>query len=178
MKKFDATALFAVFQAMWNHDSARDQTAGGKTRGFAAVVRWMESSRSSRSKNHLVWIGFLVSVAGLVSYFFVFARFPALRDVPVLNIALVAVGVALSVGAVWRRRSVWSVLGVVGSLLCAGLLLGYVFVLSESLPDTTGVVAIGDPAPGFALKTHLGETVRLEDFRGRPLVLIFYRGFW
>jgi len=142
------------------------------------LPKLMKSPRSNNGKNHLVWIGFLVAAAGLVSYFAVFAKFAALRDVPVLNIALVLAGVGLSVWALWRRRSLWSVVGVVGSLLCAGLLLGYVFVLSEMLPDTTGVVAVGDSAPGFSLQDQLGETVQLGEFAGRPLVLIFYRGFW
>jgi peroxiredoxin Q/BCP len=36
------------------------------------------------------------------------------------------------------------------------------------------VVEEGTPAPDFALATDAGETVRLSDFRGRPVVLYFY----
>jgi peroxiredoxin Q/BCP len=32
----------------------------------------------------------------------------------------------------------------------------------------------GKPAPDFALQTDEGETVRLADFRGKPVVLYFY----
>jgi thioredoxin-dependent peroxiredoxin len=32
----------------------------------------------------------------------------------------------------------------------------------------------GQPAPDFELRTDAGETVRLSDFRGRPVVLYFY----
>ena len=32
----------------------------------------------------------------------------------------------------------------------------------------------GDPAPEFALPTDSGETVRLADLRGRPVILYFY----
>ena len=32
----------------------------------------------------------------------------------------------------------------------------------------------GRPAPDFELKSDAGETVRLSDFRGRPVVLYFY----
>lgn len=32
----------------------------------------------------------------------------------------------------------------------------------------------GDPAPSFALPDHAGQTVTLEGFAGRPLVLYFY----
>jgi thioredoxin-dependent peroxiredoxin len=33
---------------------------------------------------------------------------------------------------------------------------------------------IGDPAPGFALLDQHGATVRLEDYRGRKLLVYFY----
>lgn len=37
-------------------------------------------------------------------------------------------------------------------------------------------VGIGDPAPDFSLPATGGETVSLSDFRGRPVVLVFYPG--
>jgi peroxiredoxin len=37
---------------------------------------------------------------------------------------------------------------------------------------------VGAPAPDFALRGQGGQTVRLEDFRGKPLLLVFYRGHW
>jgi thioredoxin-dependent peroxiredoxin len=36
------------------------------------------------------------------------------------------------------------------------------------------VVAEGKPAPDFELKTDAGETVKLSDLRGTPVVLYFY----
>jgi peroxiredoxin Q/BCP len=36
------------------------------------------------------------------------------------------------------------------------------------------VVAEGSPAPEFELKTDEGETVRLSELRGKPVVLFFY----
>jgi hypothetical protein len=129
-------------------------------------------------RNHLIWIGPLVAVFGLVSYFFLFARYPALRDTAWLNLLLVLAGLALSVVAIRRRLSFLSAAGALLSLGCAALLAGYVFVLSEQVPDTAGVVAVGAPAPAFSLTDHTGAIVRLSDFSGRPLVLVFYRGFW
>jgi thioredoxin-dependent peroxiredoxin len=36
------------------------------------------------------------------------------------------------------------------------------------------VVEEGKPAPDFALQSDVGETVRLSDLRGKPVVLYFY----
>lgn len=35
----------------------------------------------------------------------------------------------------------------------------------------------GEPAPEFELKDQAGRLVRLVDYRGRPIVLAFLRGF-
>ncbi len=35
----------------------------------------------------------------------------------------------------------------------------------------------GEPAPEFSLEDTHGRTVRLDDFRGKPVVLAFLRGF-
>ena len=37
-------------------------------------------------------------------------------------------------------------------------------------------IGVGDPAPDLALPDASGRTVRLSDFRGRPVVLYFYPG--
>jgi peroxiredoxin Q/BCP len=36
------------------------------------------------------------------------------------------------------------------------------------------VVEEGKPAPDFGLETDSGETVKLSDLRGKPVVLYFY----
>jgi len=129
-------------------------------------------------RNHAVWIGALVSIIGLMSYFFVFARFAPLRDFPWINLPMVLIGLSVSIWAVRRRLSFWSVSGALVSTLAASLLVAYVFFLSNQLPDPTRVVRVGDMAPSFALTDHSGKTVRLEDFEGSELVMVFYRGFW
>lgn len=35
----------------------------------------------------------------------------------------------------------------------------------------------GEPAPDFELSDTAGRLVRLSDYRGRPVVLVFLRGF-
>lgn len=42
----------------------------------------------------------------------------------------------------------------------------------------SGIVAAGALAPPFELASAPGETVRLSDFRGRPVVLVFYPADW
>jgi hypothetical protein len=49
--------------------------------------------------------------------------------------------------------------------------------VGSSLPPAAGPV-IGEAAPSFALADQSGRTVRLEDLRGAPLLLVFYRGHW
>lgn len=133
---------------------------------------------TEKRRNHLIWIGVLISAVGLVSYFTTFARFPWLRDFPWINIPLVLIGAAVSMMAMRRRFSFLSAVGTLVSVGFAGLLLAYVFVLSDQLPDTDGVVAMGAEAPEFSLIDDDGMTVNLADFQGRPVVLVFYRGFW
>lgn len=36
------------------------------------------------------------------------------------------------------------------------------------------MLEVGEEAPSFALRDQRGETVRLDDFRGRPVVVYFY----
>lgn len=37
---------------------------------------------------------------------------------------------------------------------------------------------VGDTAPDFTLPKAGGESVHLAGLRGRPVVLVFYRGAW
>jgi thioredoxin-dependent peroxiredoxin len=40
--------------------------------------------------------------------------------------------------------------------------------------EEAALIEEGKPAPDFELETDSGETVKLSDFRGRPVVLYFY----
>ena len=139
-----------------------------------------------RRRNHLIWIGPLVAFAAAVSYFEVFASFPALRDFPWVNLPLIFLGLGLSALAVWRafrhsdvfRGKVLAPLGFAFSLLLASALVWYVFSYSYQLPPASEATLSLVQAPDFALAASTGETVRLSDFRGRKVVLVFYRGFW
>ena len=39
------------------------------------------------------------------------------------------------------------------------------------------LITLGDPAPDFELDDVQGNRIRLSQFRGRPVVLDFLRGF-
>lgn len=139
-----------------------------------------------RRRNHLVWIGPLVTVAGALSYFYVFVPVPALRDFPWVNLPLVLLGLAASALGVWRafaRREVFggrllAPLGFALSLLLAAAFSLYIFRISYFVPAPTATAMGLDQAPDFALASMTGDTVRLSELRSRKVVLIFYRGHW
>jgi peroxiredoxin Q/BCP len=47
-------------------------------------------------------------------------------------------------------------------------------IASAPLQGGSTVIEEGRPAPNFELESDAGETVKLSDFRGRPVVLYFY----
>jgi hypothetical protein len=125
--------------------------------------------------------GLGLGVLGVAGYFALVlglgARLPSVRNYAIPNWIVVALGLALSVLAVARARR----------RLLAGVLLGLnvavaaaffemLYVLS-AVPPAAGP-PIGALAPDFALPDQGGRTMRLEDFRGKPLLLVFYRGHW
>lgn len=137
-------------------------------------------------RNHAVWLGPVVVFVGAVSYFTWFARFPALRDFPWVNLPLVAGGLALSAWGAWRAfsrpgRFLGKALGSLGLAFSLGLgtlFVAYVFVLSYQLPGPTRTALGIERAPEFSLPDHRGRPVRLADLRGRKVVITFYRGHW
>jgi peroxiredoxin len=46
------------------------------------------------------------------------------------------------------------------------------------LRTNTDTLHTGDAAPDFALPTAERNILRLSDYRGKPLVLVFLRGTW
>src|SRR5215831_6672887 len=48
----------------------------------------------------------------------------------------------------------------------------------HSFPNGSTALPAGTPAPDFALKSTPDQTVRLSEFRGRPVVLVFYPADW
>ena len=46
-----------------------------------------------------------------------------------------------------------------------------------AMPVDSETVPVGSPAPDFTLTAIDGQEVRLSDYRGRNVVLVFLRGF-
>jgi hypothetical protein len=80
--------------------------------------------------------------------------------------------------AVWRRRGGVTITALVISVLLLGLA-GYFNFLIARVPDTPSALVVGRPAPDFTLPDPAGRQVTLSDYRGKkPVLLVFYRGYW
>ncbi len=151
-------------------------------------------STPRRSWNAGIWVGFLIMVAGLLTYLPFFARFPATRDIPWVNLGLFAVGAALIARGLSRafrrpdlhRGKVFGiVLGGLGVLMAGFFTLG-VFHFARHLPRSEGAPQVGQKAPDFNLLDREGRPVTLSSLlasngggqKTRAVLLVFYRGFW
>jgi len=132
----------------------------------------------TKRRNHAAWIGPLLALVGLVTYFSHAAKVPVLRDTAALNLSLVSIGVAVAAWGVVRRRNWKSWVGLLASGAFASLLIGYVFVLSGQLPGRETAPAVGSAAPPLELPDQTGRLVSLEGLKDRRVVLVFYRGYW
>jgi hypothetical protein len=140
-----------------------------------------------RKWNWPIWIGFVSTVGGLLSYGF-FVRFPITRDFPWANLLLFGIGVALLViglfrafgrPQLYRGRIFGTIFATLGVLMLA--FFSYVFFYQlRQVPPSTGAPHIGQKAPGFTLADQDGRDVSLGDLvsKSKAVALIFYRGFW
>ena len=49
---------------------------------------------------------------------------------------------------------------------------------AQRLPKPQIASAEGQLAPDFTLKDQRGKPLRLSSLRGKPVLLIFFRGYW
>ena len=141
-----------------------------------------DEPRMMQRRNWNAVAGLLLGLGAVLGYFTLITpllgpRFPSLRDAPIVNLAVLAAALWLS----WRgvREGRWPArIAGATNLALAGLFVFYLFGISAMLPAAAGAPRVGQPAPDFALANHRGEQVTLAALRGRPVVLVFYRGFW
>lgn len=136
----------------------------------------MNAAHSKRV--HAAWVGPLVVLIGLVTYFTVAVRFPDLRDSAIVNLLLVAGGTAIAAWGLVRRRTwkSWIGFGVASSFSL--LFCWHIFVYSSQLPSPDTAPAVGVVAPPLKLPDLTGRVVSLDDFSGRRVLVVFYRGYW
>lgn len=140
-----------------------------------------------RSWNWLLWTGFLIVIAGFLTYP-VLVFFPATRDFPWVNFILLILGAVLLVAGLvrafgkpqlYRGKVFGSIFAVLS--LCIIALFGYVvFYELKQVPASAGAPRAGQPAPEFTLPDQDDKPVALGDLvsGSKAVVLIFYRGFW
>jgi len=135
------------------------------------------------SRNSALWLGPLLAVVGVVSYYTVFYRWPVTRDVPWINFAILLAALALSaigLARAWSRggwRRITGAAGLVWSTALTALFVAACTVMS-ALPAPTAALDVGDALPAVTLQDHTGAGVDLAAAAAEPLVLVFYRGFW
>jgi hypothetical protein len=135
-------------------------------------------SEPTSRRNHAAWIGPLVGLIGVMTYFTVAVRFPYFRDTAVVNLILVVFGVAIAAWGVRNRRSWRTWIGLGAAAVFASLLFGYIFVLSSQIPSPETAVAIGSQAPPLDLPDQSGRVASLDNYLDRRVLVVFYRGFW
>ena len=125
----------------------------------------------------LVALSLLTSV-GAIAVYSQLLRVPAVRNHPEGYVAAFAIaatiaGLAVALGRRWYG---WAAL-----VLSLVLLLGsatFNFVLAR-IPEARTTLRVGERPPAFTLPDADGRPVSLGDYRGqKPVVLVFYRGYW
>jgi hypothetical protein len=140
-----------------------------------------------RRFNWPVWIGFLLVLAGLLTYPF-FIRFPVTRDFPWANLLILAAGAfVLGVGLMraFGRGQLYG--GRIAGSILTGLSLFVIaffsyaaFYIVRQVPASKGAPQVGQKAPAFTLPDQDGKPLALADLASanRAVLLIFYRGYW
>lgn len=84
-----------------------------------------------------------------------------------------------------RRRTSWIAVqtGVAVLLIAGAILLAFHpfgnddHYTPPTTPGDRAPVKVGETAPDFTLPNAKGESVSLRDFRGKPIIFVFFRTF-
>jgi AhpC/TSA family len=125
----------------------------------------------------LLALSVLISAAALVIYS-QFVHVAAVRNNPEGYLAAFAIATTLAGLAVALRRRwyAWTVLTLSVLLLLGGA--AFNFVLAR-VPNAATTLHVGERPADFTLADASGRPVSLATYRGvKPVVLVFYRGYW
>src|SRR5438034_10425961 len=135
-----------------------------------------------RQWNSLLWVGFVVAVAGLFSYGF-FVRFPITRDFPWANLLLFGIGGALLIVGLFRafgrpqvyRGKIFGSIFAAIAVLVVAFFSYEIFYVLRQVPASVGAPRVGQKAPDFILLDQNRKPVGLGDLLSgsRGCVLIF-----
>src|SRR5215213_1165064 len=149
-----------------------------------------------RRLNWPLWVGFLLTLASFLSYFFIFVRFPVTRDFPWANLVLFLIAAVLLFAGIRRgfaaarphptRSKIVSSIASLLGFAVIGLFVFAMFVSARWLPPSTGAPQVGQRAPEFTLPDTTGKSVSLSELLSQPIngsapkgvLLVFYRGYW
>jgi hypothetical protein len=131
------------------------------------------------SSTRLAVLSVLVALGAVATYVLLLGV-AVVRNHPEGYVIAFALATGLAVLAVARARSrrwpAWLALGFTGLVLVGGAWFNFV---GARVPDTPTTFKVGDQAPDFTLPDAAGRPVTLADYRGqKPVVLVFYRGYW
>ena len=149
-----------------------------------------------RRFNWPLWVGFVLTIAAFMTYFFVFIWFPSTRDFPWANLLIfLTAAVFLVIGVrrgfasdrphPTRSKVVTSIVATL-SVAILGFFIFTIFVAARWLPASAGAPHVGQRAPDFTLTDTTGKQVSLTELRTSPIdgnapkgvLLVFYRGYW
>jgi len=122
----------------------------------------------------------VVIAFGAVGAYALLLRVAMVRNHPEGYVIAFAIATVLPIVALWRgyrpRWPSWVALFICGLLLMAGAWFDFV---GARVPDTPLAFHTGEAAPDFTLPDAAGRPVSLADYRGKkPVIVIFYRGYW
>ena len=132
-----------------------------------------------RTSGRLAVLSVVVAIGAIAAYVLLL-RVAVVRNHPEGYVVAFALATALASLAVARpqarRWPAWLALGLSTLLLVAGAWFNFVVA---RVPDTPTVLRVGERPPEFTLPDAAGRRIALADYRGRkPVVLVFYRGYW
>jgi hypothetical protein len=148
--------------------------------------------KASPAEQLQLWIWCLSSFIGTVGLFIYLpmSTLPSLEQLseqPTLLTAVYGVSTAICVGIWVKTRSHPIFSGALKTPLLVGTLAAaigfsgyctYVYAFSQTLATADQAPQIGEMAPDFEITDPEGFTWSLDDFRGTPVLLVFYRGHW